>query len=65
MSITTPLLHWGSFFLLKKISSLPPLALRFVFLLKKSFKFKSTHEFKNMHEFLKNYVQLENMYKSH
>ena len=57
MSITIPLLHWGPLFLLKKISSLPPLALGFVFLLKKKFLgFKSTHEF------LK-YVQVEIMYK--
>ena len=37
MSFTTPLLHWGSFFLLKKVSSLPPLALGFLFLVEEKF----------------------------
>ena len=56
MSFTTPLLHWGSFFLLKKVSSLPPLAMGFVFLVEENFLvLKYARVYK--------YVQVENMYK--
>ena len=56
MSTTTPLLHWGLLFLLKKISSLPPSCTGVTFLVEEKFlgfnsirEFKSTHEFKNMY----------------